>query len=535
MRRTALFVILGVALVGAALIVLRLRSRHSVAAANALNPATTKPAAVPFRPPTQPVPQPVPTDAEIDPNDPVAFASLADAGASELREGISLEQWKASQNKLDDWRPSKSESFFDCRTFVKTVSLRSGRQIRHLVYFYPPKVPTPVAFPTASGDDLMNHDCKLSMVRVVISASTDRDGHAFERAVQQHFVPKYGQSTEMKGTLYEHYDGAHWLAASEILSAYDPQPQRSQDDSDEPDGGEVFVSARLPLVHAIEQESCCRITDHYHSIEESQFHQALGIAAVNPGLSDRVATLFSRVFRRIEPEPEPEDLEQARTTVLPLLREWLNAIKSLPAARQAAGLYVADRLLVAASDNGWQDLITKEKTDLRVALEKLGADFQYDELGGCYGYSGSWLDRARELDPEGTVGQMALLVSLERGGAPILPKDKDAKLDIFHTVISDGEWLLSKNPDVATAAQIHFIIGDANASIVALAGGSEPDYGDPTEYQPEAPFARHNALEHYRAGLAIDGTSDNAKYAWLQAWKLSAGLLPQTRWVYIYD
>jgi len=43
------------------------------------------------------------------------------------------------------------------------------------------------------------------------------------------------------------------------------------------------------------------------------------------------------------------------------------------------------------------------------------------------------------------------------------------------------------------------------------------------------------ALEHYRAGLAVDNTSDNAKYAWLQAWKMSAGLLTQTRYVYIND
>jgi hypothetical protein len=59
-----------------------------------------------------------------------------------------------------------------------------------------------------------------------------------------------------------------------------------------------------------------------------------------------------------------------------------------------------------------------------------------------------------------------------------------------------------------------------------LAGGAEPDYGDPKEYQPEAASARKRALEHYRAGLAADGNSENAKDAWLQARHLSAGLLP---------
>lgn len=192
-------------------------------------------------------------------------------------------------------------------------------------------------------------------------------------------------------------------------------------------------------------------------------------------------------------------------------------------------------MLVAASDNGWPDLIEKENTELRSAFEKLGARFEYDELGGSYNYSQNWLNEARALDPEGPIGQMSVLVSLERGGIPALAKDKNEQLDVFDAVISDGEWLLSKKPDPATAAQIHFIIGDANATIVALAGGAEPDYGDPEKYQPRAPAAKHNALEHYRAGLALDGTSDNAKFAWLQAWKISAGLRPDTRWAYIYD
>jgi hypothetical protein len=101
--------------------------------------------------------------------------------------------------------------------------------------------------------------------------------------------------------------------------------------------------------------------------------------------------------------------------------------------------------------------------------------------------------------------------------------------------MTDGEWLLAKNPDAVTAAQIHFIIGDAWSDSVSLAGGAEPDYGDPKEYQLQAATARKKALEHYRAGLAMDGISENAKDAWLQAWHLSSGLLPTTRYVYIYD
>jgi hypothetical protein len=222
--------------------------------------------------------------------------------------------------------------------------------------------------------------------------------------------------------------------------------------------------------------------------------------------------------------------------VLPVLRDWLNAVSTLPPARRAAGVYAADRLLSVASDMGWQELSDKEKPELRTAFEAIGASFGYDELGASYCYAGNWLSEARELDPGGTVGQMAVLVSLARGGAPILDKNKDEDSnETFRTVVVDGRWLLAKNPDSATAAQIHFIMGDAYSDIVALAGGTEPDYGDPAKYQPEADSARQKALEHYRAGLAIDAISETAKDTWLQAWHLSAGLLPTTRYVYIYD
>jgi hypothetical protein len=46
----------------------------------------------------------------------------------------------------------------------------------------------------------------------------------------------------------------------------------------------------------------------------------------------------------------------------------------------------------------------------------------------------------------------------------------------------------------------------------------------------KAEAARSKALQHYAAGLADDGTSRQAKDAWLQAWHISAGLLPHARY-----
>lgn len=255
----------------------------------------------------------------FDPNDSVAFTTTASSVIAEFHDGITLEQWTKSQTQIDDWKPSKAETFFDCRTFVKTETLPSGRQIKHLVFFYPPESPRQAIFPSASADDLLNHDCKLAMVRVQTSATTDRIGHTFEQAAQHDLVQKYGDSIGMKGTSYERSTAAaRWMADSEIVAVYDPQPRRSDDDEDSNDP-DVFVAARLPIVKQIDEQACCLMRDHYHAIEIEQFQRALGMAAADAALTDRVAALFRKLFRRVDLAPEPSDLDQSRAAVLPAL------------------------------------------------------------------------------------------------------------------------------------------------------------------------------------------------------------------------
>ena len=81
------------------------------------------------------------------------------------------------------------------------------------------------------------------------------------------------------------------------------------------------------------------------------------------------------------------------------------------------------------------------------------------------------------------------------------------------------------------------MVGDAYSDIVAIAAGESGGSGeyDPTQYEAEAEADRTKALQHYRAGLAVDNTSDSAKDAWRQAWHLAAGLLPNERYVCFGD
>ena len=548
-RRAFWAALVVVAIIGAAVVIRSAGKNQKVAAGDSLPHVVTKQAismASSGRQQTEPEPTRISVQQQapnISSEDEEAFSSLAESEVSQLHEGITLAQWMKRYGTDEGWVASTDENFFDCKTFAKTETLSSGRTITRMAYFYPPEAPTPAVFPTAVGQMLIDRTCSLALIRVQTPTPADQDGRALAQILQQHFVKKYGDSIGMKGAVFggaaAWLDAARWKNDSEIISAYNPT--QAGYDREDPNAGTVFVFARLPVVYEIEQNACCRMKAfRYRSIENAQFHRAIAMVGVDPSLTERVTHLYEALFEASassDQSKQPESMK-LRDSVVPMLGEWLNDVKGLPPARLAAGLFVADRLFHAAIDvsilvTGWRELWDEDQPELRSVLQRMGAEFAFDELGKSYNYVGNWLNKARELDPDGAIGQMAVLSALARGGAPNLGKATDQ--DIFHTVVADGEWLLSKNPDPATAAQIHFIMGDAYSDIVALAGGAEPDYGDPKDYEPEADSAHAKALENYRAGLAVDGTSENAKDAWLQAWHLSAGLLPTTRFVYIND
>ena len=202
----------------------------------------------------------------------------------------------------------------------------------------------------------------------------------------------------------------------------------------------------------------------------------------------------------------------------------------MPQSQRGAGLLSADLLLVTAE--GFGNIGWPESREKRSELQTLGAVFELNEFSGGYFYTRNWKEQARQLDRNGAVGQMAVIGSLARHSC-----ENAASSPVFRRVISDGEDLLAKGLDAGAAAQVHFMVGDADSDIVAIAGGLGGANGDytPEAFRPEADTARRKALQHYRAGLAVDSTSGNAKHAWSQAWHLSADLLPSQRYVCFGD
>jgi hypothetical protein len=171
-----------------------------------------------------------------------------------------------------------------------------------------------------------------------------------------------------------------------------------------------------------------------------------------------------------------------------------------------------------------------EDESLRQELQGLGARFDRAFADGSYYYNGNWVNEARQLAPDSEGSTLALLIWMSRGDGCLA-----GGTEFFRNVISEGNALLQRNIDVTTAAQAHFMVGDAYTDMVALSEGPDPN-GDYASVKLDNPAeSRAKALEHYHAGLSIDNTSEEAKAAWRQAWKLSAGLLADERYVCFGD
>jgi hypothetical protein len=214
-----------------------------------------------------------------------------------------------------------------------------------------------------------------------------------------------------------------------------------------------------------------------------------------------------------------------------VIRTWTTAGRALAPPRRAAALLAADQVL------GSQPMtyVRAQRQDTaRIAYEKLGAEFARDELGGGYNYTHNWLDEALRLDPHGPVGRLATLALLRSGfnEAGMCGGGSEA----FRKVITTGEQLLAGDLDSSTGAEVHRLVGDAYADIVALAAGAGSEYADSAAFLADAPAARDSALAHYRKALALERVSPEARWSWLEAWRLLAGLPPSTTHFFcVYD
>lgn len=258
------------------------------------------------------------------------------------------------------------------------------------------------------------------------------------------------------------------------------------------------------------------------------------------GIDSRLATHLLRVLALADTAFQGELPREAQVRMRMMLDSaaqrvlsaWMAAARTLDPSHRAAALLAADQVI--GSDAVAYLLAQEEATATRLALTKLGAVFQHNELGGSENYTHNWLKEAWSLDSLGRAGQLAALTMLRMGfnnngmcgGGP----------EPFSLVAEVGERLLPTLEDSTESAEVHRLVGDGYADVVALASGAGAEYADTAEYTGGAADARLKAIDHYRLGISMDRHSSDARRVWLETWRLLAGLPPTTTHFFcVYD
>lgn len=190
------------------------------------------------------------------------------------------------------------------------------------------------------------------------------------------------------------------------------------------------------------------------------------------------------------------------------LERWISAARSLPPARQAAALLLADDYITCMGS------LLDQSREPFIAL---GAKFEgaCAQDGGDYGHT--FRQEAEKLDPGGVAGAWAQLADLwtyctmERGAG----------------FVATAEKLLVRFPK--WRPYLYYLIGRAHATRLAFAfPGGFPDDG--AELAPLSQAEQHKerlaAVMAYRRFLAKKPDEPEAVYVWREAWRLLAGLKP---------
>lgn len=488
------------------------------------------------------------------------FAERAVAELSALRPAVTASAWLTA-HPGDGFLLFRRDSIREnhnswCARARQSGQLSDGRRMVRYAYFYPPVPPPSLILPATSGPNLVREQCVLGTVWVEATATDSATGSALAAHVRDALTVAHGPvragrnlfgsrvpPDSLRRALSRlpgadallmglHYFGAagwrvpgRWeVESTVIVSAFDRGLDRRQS------GGRVLAFAYLPIANL---GSVGEDLDRSEAVERRRVTLALeavrlsGLDSIQTRrLLGILADADSAYHGRGSIDPKALD-----SVAVVVIRDWTMGARSLAASRRAAALLAADQVL----GSGPMVYVRAQRQDTsRVEYEQLGAVFVRDELGGGYNYTHNWLDQGLTLDAKGPVGRLATLALLRSGfnETGMCGGGSEA----FRRVITTGERLLTGDLDTATAAEVHRLVGDAYADIVALAAGDGAGYADSTDYLAEAPAARVKAITHYRTALALDRLSPEARSAWLEAWRLIAGLPPTTTHFFcVYD
>jgi hypothetical protein len=455
----------------------------------------------------------------------------------QLRDAAPLSVWKKFHDTdiIELYAPGLSEVEKWCARARSEMSLPPGRKWVRTAYFYVPEVAVPAVLPGISGSELIGQ-CRLGLLWSEIEdADADRAG-ALAREARESAVQSLGPGNP--DVKLQWWASGFWRNRVlwrndplSIVTAVTNWPAWGNRQSP-PAATRVFVAAAGPAVKVHFEPS----TDDIRAARIARSRrvalrvdEALKIAAPGPDIERAIG--MARDVLSVKDGSSQIPTIQERTAIFSTIDQLLTAARTLPPARRSAALFVADQILDQSGGPFWDK---DQSPPIRKRLEAQGAQFEWLQLGGTYGYTHTWLKEAWNADPDGRAGELAFLTLMERGfetsGQCI---DQHGKS--FRAVIREGEDYLRRKPGSALSSDIHFLVAQAYGDIVTLAGGGGPEPNE-AEYQPEASTARSKAIEHYRTALESAPDNPRVREVWSDAWRLIAGIVPPgTHFYCVYD
>jgi len=412
-----------------------------------------------------------------------------------------------------------------CARTVVSHSAITSRPWTRSVYFYDPQPPHDDALPApgASGREVLEATCQLGLMWIDIPEGNPAAGTKLSEDIQAALTSQYGaSSTPRFGP--GGFGSAGWTATRQwrvdgavLTVAYD----------------QFKGKAHRTLVRLAFANS-----DAIHDLVKETEQTRINLMAERDTLVRTVkeAAMPAAATAEMTALLEKPDYFSARnlpsdSEVVAALRDWIMAAKSQPAGQHAVSLLAADRVLDFLDHDGVQ-----VGEAARAAMKSLGVEYVHDELAGGDVYTHGLLKQAKAVAPPGPAADEVLLFQMERGFDETGMCSAGA--EEFSQVIQQGESLLSgaRSLPTSTLSSLHFMVGDAYATIVWLAKTTDSEYHDPKKYQQTAESARAKALEHYRTTFNLEHGTARAQKTWKDAWRLAAGLPPiHGRYFCVYD
>jgi hypothetical protein len=462
------------------------------------------------------------------PSSDAALAQQVAGEVAQMKGGTTPAQWLQAHpdEKLQMFNGPQlaNDTKYWCGRTVVAHPATPGRAWTRSVYFYDPQPPADDALPApgASPREVLETTCRLGLMWVDIPEGNQAVGTKLAEDIQAALATQYGPGSipRFPGGFGSAgwTDTRQWRVDGAVLTvAYDQFRGKTH-----------RTLVRLAFANS----------DAIHDLVEETEQVRINLMAERDELVRKVkeAGMPAASTTQMTALLEKPDYFNGRdrpsdSEVVATFREWLTAAKSQPAGQRAVALLAADRALDFLDHNG-----VPVGEAARVAMKNLGAGYLHNELAGGDIYTHGLLKQAKALATPGPAADEVLLFQMERGFDET--STCSAGAEEFSQVIQQGESLLAGPRALpnSTLSSLHFMVGDAYATIVWLAKTTDSEYHDPKKYQAAAESARAKALEHYRAAFNLEHGTARAQTTWKEAWRLAAGLPPtRGRYFCVYD